>query len=331
LRLADGWTEGLSLDIAPEMNRVTLDVATRTLFDADVDAEAGEIGVALTDAIEAFNIAILPFAYLLDKLPLPTTRRLQRSRARLDETIYRIIAERRESGVDRGDLLSMLLHAKDTEGDGGQMTDEQLRDEVMTLFLAGHETTALTLTWTFYLLSRHPEIEARVQAEVDGILRDPSGGVRLPTADDLPRFEYTRRVLAETLRLYPPIWAAGRRAIAEVKIGDYTLPAGSLVLVSQYIVHHDPRWWPDPERFDPERWAPAAAESRPKYSFFPFGGGTRYCIGEQFAWMEATLVLAVLMSRWQLRLTTQRAIDFRAMVTLRPNGPVTMTVTRRDH
>jgi cytochrome P450 len=313
------------------MNRVTLAIATRTLFDADVESDAAEVGEALTDAIEAFNIAILPFAYLLDKLPLPTTRRLQRSRARLDATIYRIIAERRQNGGDRGDLLSMLLHARDTDGDGGQMTDEQLRDEVMTLFLAGHETTALALTWTWYLLARHPEVEARVQAEVDGILRDPSGAVRLPTAEDLPRFEYTRRVLAEVLRLYPPIWAAGRRAIAEARIGDYTLPVGSLVLISQFIVHHDPRWWPDPERFDPERWAPGAAEARPKYSFFPFGGGTRYCIGEQFAWMEGTLVLAVLMSRWRLRLTTDGPIDFRAMVTLRPKGPVVMTVTRRDH
>jgi cytochrome P450 len=312
------------------MSRVTLAIATKTLFDADVESEAAEIGAALTDAIEAFNIAILPYAYLLDKLPLPVTRRIKRSRARLDETIYRIITDRRRTGADRGDLLSMLILARDTEGDGGQMTDEQLRDEVMTLFIAGHETTALLLTWTWYLLARHPEVEARVQAEIDAVLRDPGGRARLPTFDDLPRFEYTRRVLAETLRLYPPIWAAGRRAIAEVQIGDYLLPVGSLVLVSQYIVHHDPRWWPDPERFDPERWAPGLAETRPKLAFFPFGAGTRICIGEQFAWMEATLVLAVLMSRWRLRLTTERPIDVHAMVTLRPKGPVMMSVARRD-
>jgi cytochrome P450 len=330
-RLSDGWHDGETLDVSKEMTRLTLAVASKTLFDADVESETAEIGATLSDAIDAFNIAILPYANLLDKLPLPITRRLRRARIRLDETIYRIIAERRRSGTDRGDLLSMLLLARDTEADGGQMTDEQLRDEVMTIFIAGHETTALALTWTWYLLARHPEIEARLQAEVDSVLRDPSGDIRVPTADDLPRLEYTRRVLAEALRLYPPIWAAGRRAIAEVRIGEYTLPIGSLVLVSQYLVHHDPRWWPDPERFDPERWVPAVADARPRFSYFPFGGGTRICIGEQFAWMEGTLVLAVLVSRWRLKLTTPKPIEIHAMITLRPKGPVNMTLERRDH
>jgi cytochrome P450 len=329
-RMSDRWHDGDTLDISLEMMRVTLAIAAKTLFDADVESEAAEIGAAMTEAIEAYNIAILPYADLLDKLPLPVTRRLQRSRARLDDTIYRIIADRRQSGIDRGDLLSMLLLARDTEGDGGQMTDEQLRDEVMTIFIAGHETTAIALTWAWYLLARHPEVEARVQAEVDAVLRNARGETRLPTGEDLPRFEYTRRVLTETMRLYPPLWATTRRAIADVQIGDYTLPVGSLVLVSSFIVHHDPRWWPDPERFDPDRWAPGSTDTRPKFSYFPFGGGTRICIGEQFAWMEMTLVMAMLASRWRLRRTTERPVDIHAMISLRPKGPVMMSIARRD-
>src|SRR6185503_19670996 len=207
------------------------------------------------------------YSELLDKLPLPIFRRFRRARDRLDATIYRIIDERRHSS-DRGDLLSMLMTARDTDGDGDRMTDDQLRDELVTIFIAGHETSALTLTWAWYLLAQHPEIEARLHAEVDSVLRDASGEVRLPTADDLPRLEYTRRIVAESLRLYPPIWAVGRRALHDVQIGGYTLPAGALVLISQYIVHHDARWWPDPERFDPERWRPEVAETRPKFSFF---------------------------------------------------------------
>ena len=329
-RLGDRWRDGESVDITKEMTRLMLAVGAKTLFDADVDAEAGEIGATLTEAIEAFNFVLLPYSELLDKLPLPVTRRFQRARDRLDATVYRIIDERRRSGSDRGDLLSMLLLARDTDSDGGRMTDEQLRDEVITLFIAGHETTALTTTWMWYLLARHPEVESRVHAEVDAVLRDAGGGIRLPTDDDLPRLPYTRQVLAETLRLYPPVWAAGRRAIEDVRIGEYTIPKDSLVLASQYLVHHDARWWPDPERFDPDRWAPGAADARPKFSYFPFGGGTRICIGEQFSWMEMTLVTAVLASRWRLRLTTPEPVDVRAMATLRPKGPVLMTLARRD-
>jgi cytochrome P450 len=222
-----------------------------------------------------------------------------------------------------------LLMARDTDGDGSRMTDDQLRDEIVTIFIAGHETSALTLTWAWYLLAQHPDIEARLHTEIDSLLRDASGNVRLPTADDLPRLEYARRIIAEAMRLYPPIWAVGRRALADVQIGGYTLPAGALVLIPQYVVHHDARWWPDPERFDPERWQPEVADTRPKFSFFPFGGGTRICLGEQFAWMETTLVLAVLASRWRLRRANDHPVSIRPAVTLRPNGPVMMRVEGR--
>jgi cytochrome P450 len=328
-RMRDRWRDGETLDVSQEMMRLTLAVAAKTLFDADVESEAGEIGAALTEAINALNIAIIPYSELLDKLPLPIFQRFRRARERLDATIYRIIEERRHNGSDRGDLLSMLLMARDTDGDGGRMTDDQLRDEIVTIFIAGHETSALTLTWAWYELARHPEIEARLHAEVDSVLRDANGAVRLPTTDDLPRLEYTRRIIAEAMRLYPPIWAVGRRALADVQIGGYTLPAGALVLISQYVVHHDARWWPDPERFDPERWRPEVADARPKFSYFPFGGGTRICLGEQFAWMETTLVLAVLASRWRLRRASDRPVGIHPAVTLRPDGPVMMTAARR--
>ncbi len=328
-RMRDRWREGETLDVSQEMMRLTLGVAAKTLFDADVESEAGEIGAALTEAINALNIAIIPYSELLDKLPLPIFHRFRRARARLDATIYRIIEERRRSGVDRGDLLSMLLMARDTDGDGGRMTDDQLRDEIVTIFIAGHETSALTLTWTWYLLAQHPEIEARLHAEVDSVLRETNGDVRVPTPDDLPRLEYARRIIAEAMRLYPPIWAVGRRALTDVQIGGYPLPAGALVLISQYVVHHDARWWPDPERFDPDRWLPEVADSRPKFSFFPFGGGTRICLGEQFAWMETTLVLAVLASRWRLRRASNHPVGIRPAVTLRPDGPVRMRVEGR--
>jgi cytochrome P450 len=329
-RVRDRWHDGESVDVSQEMMRFTLAVAAKTLFDADVESEADEIGAALTDAIEALRLVILPYSDLLDRIPLPIARKFRRARARLDATIYRIIDKRRESQTDRGDLLSMLLHARDVEGDGGQMTDEQLRDETVTIFIAGHETSALTLAWAWYQMARHPEVEARLHREVDTVLGDARGGYRLPTADDLPRLEYARRIITETLRLHPPIWALSRRAIVDVEISGYTIPAGSLVFASPFIVHHDARWWPDPERFDPDRWAPEHAETRPKFAYIPFGGGTRLCIGEHFAWMETILALAVLSSRWRLRFATPRTIEIKPTLTLRPKGGVVMIAERRE-
>src|SRR4051812_48062729 len=201
-RTASRWRDGETLDISQEMMRLTLAIVAKTLFDADVEAEADEIGAALTAVMELFDMLLMPFSELLEKLPLPHVRRFRRAKGRLDETIYRIIAERRRSNVDRGDLLSMLLSARDEEDDGGQMTDLQVRDEVMTLFLAGHETTANALTWTWYLLSQNPEVEAKLHEELGRVLAG-----RIPTVEDVPRLRYTEMVLAEAMRLYPPAWA----------------------------------------------------------------------------------------------------------------------------
>lgn len=317
------WTDGTSLDLHDAMMRLTLAIVAKTLFSADVEKEATEIGEALTTTFAAFNIGILPFSELLEKLPLPYIKRFEAARARLDKTIYRIIDEHRASGQDTGDLLSMLLLAQDTEGDGSGMTNVQVRDEAMTIFLAGHETTANALSWTWYLLSQHPEIEARFHREVDAL------GSRLPRPEDLANLPYTRMILAESMRLYPPAWAVGRRAINDFEAGGYRIPARSMVLMSQYITHRDPRFHPGPERFDPERWLPEAVAMRPKFSYFPFGGGARICIGEQFAWMEGILILATIAQKWKFRYlgTAPPAVDPR--ITLRPDGGLSMRIERR--
>jgi cytochrome P450 len=323
LRTRSRWVAASRIDVHDEMMKLTLAIVAKTLFSADVENEATEIGDALTTAFAAFNLGILPFSELLEKLPLPYIKRFEAARARLDATIYRIIDERRAAGEDRGDLLSMLLLAQDTEGDGGGMSDAQLRDEAMTIFLAGHETTANALSWTWYLLSQHPEVETRFHQEIDAL------GDRVPEPDDLPRLPYTRMILTESMRLYPPAWAVGRRAINDFEANGYLIPARSMVLMSQYITHRDPRFYPDPARFDPERWRADVAAARPKFSYFPFGGGTRICIGEQFAWMEGVTILATIAQRWRLRYVGASPPEIEPRITLRPKGRLEMSVEKR--
>jgi cytochrome P450 len=296
------------------MTRLTLAIVGKTLFDADVGSDADDVGEALTEVMELFGYLMLPYAELIEKLPLPARYRFQRARARLDAVIYRIIEERRRGGVDRGDLLSMLLLAQDEEGDGEGMSDEQVRDEAMTIFLAGHETTANALVWTFYLLSLNGEVESKLHAELDAVLEDG----RLPSMEDLARLPYTEMVFAEALRLYPPAWATGRLAIKDYEIGGYHIAKGALVLVSQFVMHRDARYFPDPERFDPERWTPQAKQQRPAFSYFPFGGGPRRCIGEGFARMEGVLLVATLARRWRMSLAPGHKVELKPRITLRP-------------
>src|SRR5215207_2098643 len=319
------WRAGETLDVSAEMTRLTLAVVGKTLFDADVESDADEVGAALAEVMSLFGYLMLPFSELLEKLPLPPRRRFERARARLDAVIYRIIEERRREGLDRGDLLSTLLHAVDEEGDRTGMTDEQLRDEMMTLFLAGHETTANALAWTWYLLSQNPEAEAKLHEELEEVLTG-----RPPTAEDFPRLRYTEMVVAESMRLYPPAWAVGRLALEDHEVGGYLVPRGALVLLSPYVMHRDPRFYPDPERFDPERFTPEAKAARPQFAYFPFGGGPRVCIGERFAWMEGVLLLATLAQKWRLRLDTGQRVEPQPGVTLRPRRGVSMTPERRQ-
>ena len=321
----EGWREGQTLDIAREMMHLTLAIVGKTLFDTETEAEAEQVRQALSESMQRFNRFMLPFAEFLDRLPLPGNRRYRQARDVLDSIIYRIINERRRSGEDTGDLLSMLLTAQDDEGDGGGMTDLQLRDEVITIFLAGHETTANTLTWTWHLLSEHPEIESRLHHELDHELAG-----RLPTVEDLPHLRYTEMVITEALRLYPPAWIMGRRALKDYQLGPYVVPAGSIVIMSPYVMHHDDRYFPDPFRFDPDRWTPEAKASRPQFSFFPFGGGPRRCIGEGFAWTEAIMVIATLAPRWNLRRAPGHPIALQPLVTLRPRHGIRMVLTGRN-
>lgn len=323
-RARDRWQDGQPLAFESEMHALTLAIAGRTLFGEDMSDEAAEIGGALTDVLSLFPRFALPFATLIQRLPLPSNRRFDRARARLDATVYRIIRLRRQSGVDQGDLLSMLMAAQDHEGDGSGMSDVHLRDEVMTLLLAGHETTANALCWTFYLLSQNPDAEARLHAEIDEVLGD-----RLPELDDVPRLRFAEQVFAESMRLYPPAWGIGRKVVSDYPVGGWTLPAGALVSMSPWVTHHDERFFPDPMRFDADRWTPEARAARPKYSYFPFGGGARQCIGEQFAWMEGVLLMATLAQRFRYRLAAGTVIRPEALITLRPQGGLPMIAEAR--
>jgi cytochrome P450 len=322
--LGERWRDGATLDVHHEMMRVTLSVVAKTLFDAEVDHDADAIGAALTSLVDMFPMLMNPFADLLQKLPLPRTIRFQRALRQLDRTIYTIIEERRASGEDRGDLLSMLLMAVDEEGDGGGMNDRQLRDEAMTIFLAGHETTANALAWTFYALARNPAARDALHRELDTVL-----GGRTPQPDDFARLPHTEMVVAESMRMHPPAWAVSRLALEDVEIRGWRVPRGAVVVASQAVTHRDARWWPDPDRFDPLRFTAAEKLARPKMAYFPFGAGPRICIGEGFAWMEAVLILATLAQRWQLDLVSHRDVEPQASITLRPKGGIRMRLTRR--
>jgi len=326
-RTADRWLDGQTVDVHQEMTRLTSAVVGKTLFDTDVEeAAAEEVAAALNVALAMYNRFLLPFSTLLERLPLPSNRRFRDARESLDSFIFRMIRERRAVG-DRGDLLSMLLAARHDDAAAGDegMSDRQVRDEAMTIFLAGHETISNALTWTWYLLSQHPQAEAKLHQEVDSVL-----GGRPPKAEDLPRLVHTRMVLTEALRLYPPAWAMGRRVLADLEIAGYLVPAGSTAVMSQYIVHHDPRWYPDPYRFDSERWDPDRAAERPRFSYFPFGGGPRMCIGEDFAWMEGITLIAVLAQRWRLSLAPGHTVSLQPRITLRPLHGMKMTVHPRQ-
>jgi cytochrome P450 len=300
-------------------------IVGHTLFGTDMERASAAVGEAMDAFMDVFSFVLLPFSDFLEKLPLPQVRRVDEARRRLDEIIYRIIAERRgtlAAGEQGNDLLSLLLRAQDEEGGTGAMSDEQVRDECVTLVLAGHETTANALTWTWYLLSQHPEIEARLHDELDSTL-----GNRLPAAADVPQLRYAEMIFAEAMRLYPPAWGLARKALEAHTIAGYVIPRGGVILMNQYVTHRDPRWYPDPEKFDPGRWA--GENDRPKFVYFPFGGGPRQCIGENFAWMEGVLLLSTLAQRWCMRLDRNQRIGLRPVLTLRPKYGMRMLLQAR--
>ena len=331
-RARDRWQPDDVFDIRAAMTQLTLEIVAKTLFGADLESEVRELGEAMDVTVTMFDRSRYPWAKLLNFLPLKSNRRFFRAKDRVFATIDQMIAQRRAGPSDRNDFLSLLLRARDSEGDGQGMSDEQLRFEAMTLFSAGHETTANALVWTWLLLAQNPAAETKLHEELESVLND-----RSPTAADVPRLTYTRAVLAESMRLYPPAWIIGRQATDACRAGDYNIPAGAVILMSQYIVHRDARWWERPDTFEPSRWietsphppisaSPQPLPQRPRYAYFPFGGGPRQCIGESFAWLEGILLIATLAQKWKFRLTLQAPIRLHATITLRPRDPLPMRI-----
>jgi cytochrome P450 len=309
------------LDIAEEMMHLTLRIVGQALFSLDLSQETSTVGQAVTTLVKLMgDYVYAPFPPI--SVPTPRNRHMQAAIHELNTVVSNIIKQRRELNTDTGDLLSMLLSARDEETGEG-MSDQQARDEVMTLLLAGHETTANTLIWTWYLLSQHPEVESRLHSELATVL-----GGSAPTVEQLPELTYTSMVLQEVLRLYPPAWIISRKAIADDELRGYHIPKGSMVIISPYATHRHPDFWEQPEVFDPERFTPERVAARPHYAHFPFGGGPRLCIGSNFAVMEAQLILATVASRYQLRLMPEHPVVPEAKITLRPRYGMPMTVQR---
>jgi len=319
-----GWVDGARLDVAEAMMRLTLEIVGKTLFDAEFGSDAAEIGDALTQAMVHIIGSLGSLVPIPPTWPTPRNRRNQETIARLDQIVYRVIREHREDRRDRGDFLSMLLLAQD-EDDGSVMTDKQVRDEAMTIVLAGHETTANALAWTFYLLAQHPTARARLEREVDAALEG-----RSPTLADLPKLPYTLQVFKEAMRLYPPAYVFARRPVRDVTLGGHAVPKGQMVLFNVAGIHRVARYFPEPHRFDPDRFAPAAEKALPRQAYMPFGAGSRICIGNHFALMEGQLVLAALAQRLRFDpLPGARYVDTESLVTLRPRGGLPMRVHRR--
>jgi cytochrome P450 len=341
----DQWKPNQQLDISAASMALSLEIVARTLFDADVTPDIRAINDEVNTIMHLYNfIVAFPRIESFLHLPIPGIVKFRRSKARLDAVVNRLIAEHRnaaargEHGEEKigGDLLSMLLSSTyeptDAETAAGKqperMSDDQVRDEVLTIFLAGYETVANALTWTWYLLSQNPEVEAKLHTELDIVL-GIGDRQRLPTLADYPSLRYTEQVFAESMRLYPPAWAMGRMATRDVRLGPYDIPAGAHVFFSQYIMSRTPEYFPDPLRFDPDRFTPEAKAARPKFSYFPFGGGSRQCIGESFAWMEGVFSIATIAQRWRMTYLGTTAPVPQAKITLRPRDPLMMQLLSR--
>ncbi|MGB8022970.1 MAG: cytochrome P450 [Nitrososphaeraceae archaeon] len=344
VNMCQQWQDGISLDIHKEMIHVTSEIISKAVLGSDIKSKQGDqVGDALLTCAEYFNRLLMPFGELIEKIPiLRVNKGFQQAKKKLDSIVYSMIKEHRDNenkGIRKeGDLLYTLLQAQDAEAGIGRMTDSQLRDEVMTIFLAGHETTANALTWTFYLLSQHPKVEAHLYEEICSVFgnvkeSNNSGNItgkrRLPTAQDVPKLEYTEKVFRESMRLYPPAWTIGRQAVNDYKIDKYVIPAGSIVLMSQYVMHRNPQYFPDPDLFYPERWTKEVKSELPRFSYFPFGGGIRGCVGEPFAWMEGILLISTICQQWKMHHDTDHKVELKPLITLRPKYGMRMKLERR--
>jgi len=323
IRMRDGWRDGEQRDIARDMMHLTLNVVAGTLFATDLRNEVDELADAINRIMGLYNfLVMLPAAEWLVHVRPPGLAAFVRARRRIDAVVYRMIEAHRKAGHNGGSLLDLMLAASP---DHSASSEQSLRDQVITIFLAGYETVANALAWTWYLLSQNPDCERRFHDEID---RELQG--RPPAFEDVPRLRYTEMVLAESMRLYPPAWAMGRYARNDFRLGKFFLPAKTTVLISQFITHRDERFFPDRLRFDPERFTPEAKARRTKFTYFPFGAGFRQCIGESFAWMEGVLLLATLGQRWKLKLVPGHRVEPEPLITLRPKYGMKMQVEPRN-
>jgi len=322
-RWSDRWRVGAPVEMADEMTRLAISISGKTLFNVDLESEESEVHEALITVFAAtrFNNLLLASKFL-ERLPLPANRRFWRAAQRLDQFIFAMIADRHARSTDQPDLLSVLVRL--SEKSPKKMTDQKIRDQILTFFLAGHETTASALTWTWYLLAENRDVREKLHSELDKVLNG-----RLPEVSDLESLPYAKMVFAESMRLYPPIWIIGRLALCDLNINGLIIPKGSYVHVSQFLMHRDARYFPDPGRFDPERWTPEATAARPRFSYFPFGAGGLQCIGEGFAWTKALLTIATISSRWRMRLVRGHRIELEPQITLRSRYGMPMTLERR--
>jgi cytochrome P450 len=328
-RTRESWRDGEQRNVAVDMMHLTLKVIADTLFATDLREEVDELADAINRIMSLYNfLVMLPAAEWLVHAHPPGLAAFVRARKRIDSVVYRMIAAHRKRMSDTQEssgasLLDLMLAGSPDRSVG---SEKSLRDQVITIFLAGYETVANALIWTWYLLAQNPDCEKRLHAEID---RELQG--RLPTYDDIPRLRYTEMVLAESMRLYPPAWAMGRYARADFQLGEYFLPAKTTVLMSQFIMHRDPRYFPDPLRFDPERFSPEAKARRARFTYFPFGAGARQCIGESFAWMEGILLLATISQKWKLNLVEGQTIEPEPLITLRPKYGLQMRIEARSN
>jgi cytochrome P450 len=347
VRMRNRWKDGSTVDISEEMMRLTLGIICKSVLNYDVESEAQDVGKALTTVRNYSKRLQSPIGQVLNKIPiLPAPKRAREAREKLDSLVYGLISDRRqqeESGNEMryDDLLSRLMQAQESNTanhvgnngipstststtSDGKMSDKQVRDEVMTIFIAGHETTSNALTWTFYLLSQYPNVERKLHDEIELVL-----GNRIPTVDDIPKLQYTEIVLRESMRIFPPVWTMGRRVENDYSVGEYTIPAGSSILMCQYVMHHDPRYYEKPEEFNPDRWTDDFKTRLPRFSYFPFVGGIRGCIGESFAWMEGVLIIATIAQEWSMHLVPSQRIKLDPAITLRSKYGMKMKLSQR--
>jgi cytochrome P450 len=323
LEMSNRWEAGNVIDLHAQMLLLALRIVGKCLFDTDVEEDVRRIAAAVDAFMSFLPLAFLPFSAQIQRLPLPVMRRIHRGRDELDGLIFAMIAERRAHPGDRGDLLSMLLAANAGEQHTGRMSDQQIRDECLTVLLAGHETTANALSFALWLLATHPEIQETLHLEASQLL-----GSRPPTANDYPNLPYAAMVFAESMRLYPPVWVIARTAAHKYEFRGFPIPAGSLLVAPQCAVHRDARFHPDPARFNPKRFTEAETLARPRFAYFPFGAGSRQCIGEGLAWMEGVLVLATIAQHWRVTPPGNPAPG-PSSTTPAPSLPVTASITLR--